>query len=72
MDADGTAAFVLFDIPVFIRELLNVAVEIDAAELCLRVDDGRTRVAADRVRRINEIQGRRHIEFAHFIFVTLR
>ncbi len=72
VDADGAAAFVLFDIPVLIRELLNVAVEIDAAELGLCVDDGRTRVAADRVRRIDEIQGRRHIEFAHLVFVPLR
>jgi hypothetical protein len=47
VNGDGARTFFLFDIPVAIREFLDVAVEIQTDEFGVAVDDGRAGIAAD-------------------------
>ena len=70
MNADGARAFVFFDVPVAIREFLQVAVEVQADEFAVAVDDGRAGVAADRVRRVDEIERRREIDLVAAVLET--
>ena len=63
MDADGARAFGFLDVPVSVREFLIIAVEIEANEFALAVDDGCPAVSADSVRRVDKIERRREIDF---------
>ena len=54
MDADRARAFRLLDVPIAVRELLDVAVEVQADDFAVSVDDGRTGIAADRVGGVDE------------------
>ena len=62
VDADGAGAFVFVNVQIAVRQLLEVAVEIDADHFAIAIDDGRAGTAADGVGGIDEIERRREIK----------
>src|SRR5205085_8195487 len=72
MNGYGPTAFVLFNVPVAVRQLLNIAVEVEADYLSRAIDDGAAGVAAYGVRRVDEIDGGRKVELRFSFLVSLR
>src|SRR6185295_19800499 len=63
VDANSAAPLALVHIPVTVRQLLNIAVEIQSNQLSIAIDDGATGVSPDRVGRIDKVKRRVQVEF---------
>ena len=61
MHAHRAAAFRFINVQIAIRQLLNIAVEIDADQFAIAIDDGRAGATANGVGGIDEIEGRRQV-----------